>query len=56
MFRIGVELEDLLGLDLGSPDGAVDGDLLVPPDTETTDSVAGFAEHRGLPCQGLKHL
>merc|ERR550517_1238453 len=47
-------LENLLGL--GTPDGAVDGDLLVPPDTETTDSVAGFAEHRGLPCQRLKHL
>ena len=42
--------------DLGSPDGAVDGDLLVPSDTKTTDSVAGFAEHRGLPCQRLKHL
>ena len=41
---------------LGAPDGAVDGDLLVPPDTERSDRVAGFGEHWGLPSQLLKHL
>ena len=41
---------------LGTPDGAVDGDLLVPPDTERSDRVAGFGEHWGLPSQLLKHL
>ena len=41
---------------LRTPDGAVDGDLLVPPDTERSDRVAGFGEHWGLPSQLLKHL
>ena len=41
---------------LGAPDGAVDGDLFVPPDTERSDRVAGFGEHWGLPSQLLKHL
>ena len=41
---------------LGTPDGAVDGDLFVPPDTERSDRVAGFGEHWGLPSQLLKHL
>ena len=39
-------LQDLLSL--GSPHCAVDSDLLVPPDTETPDGVAGLGEHRGL--------
>merc|ERR1719340_28734 len=54
LLHLQATLENLLSL--GAPDGAVDGDLLVPSDTKTTDSVAGFAEHRGLPCQRLKHL
>ena len=41
---------------LGAPDGAVDGDLFVPPDSERSDRVAGFGEHWGLPSQLLKHL
>ena len=41
---------------LGSSDGAVNSDLLVPPDTERSDGVAGFGEHWGLPSQGLQHL
>ena len=41
---------------LGTSDGAVDGDLLVPSDTERSDGVAGFGEHWGLPSQGLQHL
>ena len=32
---------------LGALDGAVDGDLLIPPDTKATDGVAGLIEHRG---------
>merc|ERR1719221_2167024 len=39
-------LQDLLSL--GSPHCAVDSDLLVPPDTETPDGVAGLGEHGGL--------
>ena len=41
---------------LGSSDSAVDSDLLVSPDTERSDGVAGFGEHWGLPSQGLQHL
>ena len=41
---------------LGSSDGAMDSDLLVSPDTERSDGVAGFGEHWGLPSQGLQHL
>ena len=41
---------------LGSPDGAVDRDLLVPPDAEAPDRVAGFGEHGRLPGQRLQHL
>ena len=48
-----VELE---ANNLGAPDGAVDGDLLVPPDTKATDGVAGLREHRGLTGQRLQHL
>merc|ERR1719384_1665007 len=54
LLHLQATLENLLSL--GAPDSAVDGDLLVPSDTKTTDSVSGFAEHRGLPCQRLKHL
>merc|ERR550539_2152320 len=38
-------------LSLGAADGAVDRDLLVPPDAERSDSVAGFGKHWGLPGQ-----
>ena len=41
---------------LGAPDGAVDGDFLIPPDTKATDGVAGLREHRGLTSQRLQHL
>ena len=41
---------------LGAPDGAVDGDFLIPPDTKATDGVAGLREHRGLTGQRLQHL
>ena len=41
---------------LGAPNSAVDGDLLVPPDSKATDSVAGLREHRGLTGQRLQHL
>merc|ERR1719229_632012 len=46
--------QDLLGL--GAPDGAVDGDLLIPPDTKATNGVASLREHRGLTSQRLQHL
>ena len=36
---------------LWSSDGAVDSNLLISSDTERSDSVAGFGEHRGLPGQ-----
>ena len=41
---------------LGSPNGAVNRDLLVSPDTEATDSVTGLGEHWGLSSQRLQHL
>ena len=41
---------------LGSPDSAVNGDFLVSPDTEATDSVTGLGEHWGLSSQRLQHL
>ena len=41
---------------LGTPDGAVDGDLLVPPDAEAPDGVPRLGEDGGLPGQGLQHL
>ena len=41
---------------LGSPDGAVNGDFLVSPDTEATNSVTGLGEHWGLSSQRLQHL
>jgi hypothetical protein len=47
-------LEDLLGL--GAADGDVDGDLLVPPDAEGSDGVAGLAVDGRLTAQLLEHL
>lgn len=47
-------LEDLLGL--GATDGDVDGNLLVPPDTESTDGVAGLGVDGSLTGQLLEHL
>ena len=44
------------GIYLGAPDGAVDGDLFIPPDSKATDGVAGLREHRGLTGQRLQHL
>ena len=41
---------------LGSPHSAVHSDLLVPPDTETTNSVAGLGEHGSLSSERLQHL
>ena len=41
---------------LGASDGAMDSDLLVPPDTERSDRVAGFGEHWRLASQLLQHL
>ena len=41
---------------LGAPDSAVDGDLLIPPDTERSDGVAGLGEDWGLTSQRLQHL
>jgi len=47
-------LEDLLCL--GSPDGAMDRDLLVPPNTEGPDGVSGLGEDGGLASKGFQHL
>jgi hypothetical protein len=47
-------LEDLLGL--GAADGDVDSDLLVPPDTEGTDGVAGLGVDGGLTAELFEHL
>ena len=47
-------LEDLLGL--GAPDGAVDGDLLVPPDAEAPDGEPGLGEDGRLTGQLLQNL
>lgn len=47
-------LENLFGL--GATDGDVDGDLLVPPDTEGSDGVAGLAVDGSLTAQLLEHL
>ena len=41
---------------LGTPDSAVNCDLLVPSDTERSDRVAGFGEHWRLASQRLQHL
>ena len=41
---------------LGPPDGAVNGDLLVSPDTEATNGITGLGEHWGLSSQRLQHL
>merc|ERR1719205_455909 len=54
LLHLEASLKNLLSL--GAPDGAVDGDLLVPPDTKATDGVAGLREHRGLTGQRLQHL
>ena len=54
LLHLEASLEDLLGL--GSPDGAVDGDLLVPPDAERPDGVAGLREDGRLSCQRLQDL
>jgi len=54
LLHLEAPLQDFLGL--GSPDGAVNGDLLVSPDTEATDSVTGLGEHWGLSSQRLQHL
>merc|ERR1719273_2197466 len=54
LLHLEASLEDLLGL--GSPDGAVDGDLLVPPDAERPDGVAGLGEDGCLSCQRLQDL
>ena len=40
----------------GASDCAVNGDLLVSPDTEATNSVTGLGEHWGLSSQRLQHL
>merc|ERR1719220_2663290 len=37
LLHLEAPLQDLLGL--GAPDGAVDGDLLIPPDSKATDGV-----------------
>jgi hypothetical protein len=47
-------LENLLGL--GAADGDVDSDLLVPPETEGTDGVAGLGVDGGLTAELFEHL
>merc|ERR1719500_2461160 len=47
-------LQDLLSL--GSPDSAVDGDLLIPSDAEGADSVPSLGEHGSLPSKRFQHL
>ena len=47
-------LKNLFGF--GSTHGAVDGDLLVPPDAERPDGVAGLREDGGLPGELLEDL
>merc|ERR1740116_596627 len=54
LLHLEAPLQDLLSL--GAPDGAVDGDLFIPPDSKATDGVAGLREHRGLTGQRLQHL
>ena len=54
LLHLEAPLQDLLGL--GPPDGAVDGDLLVPPDAEAPDGVPRLGEDGGLPGEGLQHL
>ena len=49
-------LQNTNSIHLGSPDGAVNGDLLVSPNTEATNSVTGLGEHWGLSSQRLQHL
>merc|ERR1719184_542836 len=41
---------------LGPSDSAVNGDLLVPPDTERSDGVPGLGVDGGLTGQGFEHL
>ena len=42
--------------DLSAPNGAMNGNLLVPSDTERSDGVAGLGEDWGLTSQRLQHL
>ena len=46
--------KDLFGF--GTTNGAVDGDLLVPPDAERPDGVAGLGEDGGLSGKLLEHF
>merc|ERR1719322_1135713 len=52
LLHLKAPLQDFLGL--GSPDCAVNGDFLVSPDTEATNSVTGLGEHWGLSSQRLQ--
>merc|ERR1719462_842087 len=54
LLNLEAPLQNLLSL--GAPDGAVNRNLLVPPDTKATDGVASLREHRGLTSQRLQHL
>merc|ERR1719462_750532 len=54
LLHLEAPLQDFLGL--GSPDCAVNGDLLVSPDTEATNGITGLGEHWGLSSQRLQHL
>lgn len=54
LLHLEATLEDLLGL--GATDSNVDGNLLVPPDTESTDSVAGLGVDGGLTAELFEHL
>jgi len=47
-------LENLLCL--GATDGDVDSNLFVPPDTESTDGIAGFGVDRSLTAELFEHL
>jgi len=51
LLNLETTLQNLLSL--SSPDCAVDGDLLVPPDTERSNGVAGFREDWCLTSQRL---
>merc|ERR1719249_477411 len=54
LLNLEAPLQNLLCL--RAPDGAVDRNLLIPPDTKATDGVASLGEHRGLTSQRLQHL
>ena len=56
IMKVDARQDARIAADLGAPDGAVHGDLLVPADAEAPHGVARLGEHRRLARQRLEHL